>query len=152
MTRVLVVDDDTGILDTLRWILEDAGYLVSSASDGMAALKMLRETTERTVVLLDLVMPVLSGEDFLRIVATDAQLTSRHAYMMITANGPLMEPVLASLPPEVASSILVIHKPFDMDILLYLVEQAARYLRGEASDYTPHIDTSLPHRRLPERT
>ncbi|HEV8193084.1 MAG TPA: response regulator [Ktedonobacterales bacterium] len=43
MTRVLLVDDDQAIRETLRFVLEDAGYQVLEASDGSAALRALRD-------------------------------------------------------------------------------------------------------------
>src|SRR5262245_58413653 len=57
MTRVLLVDDDQAIRETLRFALEDAGYQVLEAADGIAALQALRATPTGMVVLLDLMMP-----------------------------------------------------------------------------------------------
>src|SRR5690349_2133231 len=64
-TRVLVVDDD----ENLRWItqtqLEDAGFAVTPAADGNAALDSLnRERPD--LVLTDLKMPGMSGMDLLK--------------------------------------------------------------------------------------
>src|SRR5260221_5663693 len=59
--HILVVDDDDAIRETLRFALEDAGYQVSEAAEGMAALRLLRATRDRMWVLLDLMMPGLDG-------------------------------------------------------------------------------------------
>ena len=67
--RVLVVDDDADIRETLSLILEDEGYDVQSAADGAAALAVLRSGPAPDVILLDLMMPVMNGWQF-----RDAQL------------------------------------------------------------------------------
>jgi len=62
--RVLVVDDDADIRETVSLILEDEGYEVQSAPDGAIALAMLREGPRPDVILLDLMMPVMNGWQF----------------------------------------------------------------------------------------
>lgn len=58
--RVLVVDDDPSILDTVSAILASEGYRVMAANGGVQALAML-ETWRPTLVLLDMRMPVMDG-------------------------------------------------------------------------------------------
>src|SRR5690349_16993945 len=62
--RVLVVDDDADIRETVSLILEDEGYEVQSAQDGAAALGVLRAGPLPDVILLDLMMPVMNGWQF----------------------------------------------------------------------------------------
>lgn len=59
-TRVLVVDDDRSILDTVEAILEGEGHQVVTASGGREALALAR-TWQPTLVLLDMRMPVMDG-------------------------------------------------------------------------------------------
>jgi len=124
--RVLVVDDDWAIRETLRYVLEDEGYIVEEAPDGVVALDLLRASLTPAVVLLDLMMPRLDGVGVLNVVARDRQLASVHAYVVITANRYRLDAtangVLADL------SIPVVPKPFDMDTLLGTVATAARRL------------------------
>jgi DNA-binding response OmpR family regulator len=61
---VLVVEDDADILGMLRATLELAGYEVEVAADGLAALQEVRRATP-DLVILDLNMPRMGGEDFL---------------------------------------------------------------------------------------
>jgi len=61
--RVLVVDDEPDVLDSLVMALEGA-YDVDTARDGRAAIAML-QSAAFDVVVLDLVMPVMSGEEVL---------------------------------------------------------------------------------------
>ena len=59
-TRVLVVDDDPSILDTVTAILSGEGYQVVSAAGGQEALALIR-SWHPTLVLLDMRMPVMDG-------------------------------------------------------------------------------------------
>ncbi len=62
--RVLVIDDDPRARDLLRLYLEDAGYVVFSASDAEEGLSKL-EHLQPDLITLDLVMPGMNGEAFL---------------------------------------------------------------------------------------
>lgn len=64
-TTVLVVDDEPDIVDLMRDFLEAAGHAVVSASDGPAAF-MLLDRQPVDCVLLDLMLPGMSGYDILR--------------------------------------------------------------------------------------
>jgi CheY-like chemotaxis protein len=59
-TRVLVVDDDQSILDTVSSILSGEGYQIMAAAGGHEALALAR-TWHPTLVLLDMRMPVMDG-------------------------------------------------------------------------------------------
>jgi CheY-like chemotaxis protein len=60
---VLVVDDDAGVRQLLRRMLEPAGYTVVEAENGRAALERLHDVAP-SVVLLDLMMPEMDGFEF----------------------------------------------------------------------------------------
>ena len=63
--RVLVVEDDNEIRETMVEILNDEGYEAVGASDGFEALEQLRDPTDRwCLVLLDLMMPNMDGRTF----------------------------------------------------------------------------------------
>ena len=64
-TRVLLVDDEAAITANLAPFLERAGYAVSVAEDGKAALRAM-ETAKPALVILDVLMPVLDGREVLR--------------------------------------------------------------------------------------
>jgi CheY-like chemotaxis protein len=64
-TSILVVDDDDDIRFDLRQVLEDEGYHVMTARHGKEALERLREGDRPCLILLDLMMPVMDGTEFL---------------------------------------------------------------------------------------
>lgn len=63
---VLVVDDDDDIRDTVVLILEVDGYQVASAADGRAALDWIDMHGPPSVILLDMMMPGMNGEELVR--------------------------------------------------------------------------------------
>jgi CheY-like chemotaxis protein len=62
--KVLLVDDDFGILDGVSDFLEGEGFAVVSASNGIDALNHLRSGLRVNVIVLDVMMPVMDGWDF----------------------------------------------------------------------------------------
>ena len=62
--RVLIVEDDTDLRETLSQILTDEGYRVWSVEHGQAALDCLRDGSKPCLILLDLTMPVMNGWQF----------------------------------------------------------------------------------------
>jgi CheY-like chemotaxis protein len=63
---VLVVDDDESICEALKSSLEIFGYDVVTAHNGAEALETLKHSTRPSVIILDMMMPVMDGEAFLR--------------------------------------------------------------------------------------
>lgn len=61
---ILVVDDDNGIRDALGDVLDQLGYSVVGARDGVEALELLHSGCEPSIVLLDLGMPAMNGWQF----------------------------------------------------------------------------------------
>jgi CheY-like chemotaxis protein len=67
---VLVVDDDAEIRETLSALLQNEGYTVVRAENGAQALEQLRRV-HPSVMLLDLMMPVMSGWEVLEELETN---------------------------------------------------------------------------------
>ncbi len=64
-TRILLVDDDKGLLDSLQSFLQRSGFQVATAINGEAALDEVTSFTPH-LILLDILMPVLDGRTALR--------------------------------------------------------------------------------------
>ena len=65
MARILVVDDEPHIVDVVSAYLVREGHVVSTASDGEAALERARADAPE-VIVLDVMLPLRSGFDVLR--------------------------------------------------------------------------------------
>lgn len=120
MTRVLVVDDDRAIRQTLSMVLEDAGYDVAMAPDGVVALQHMREAHDQLIVLLDLMMPRLDGAGVVSAMLSDARL-ARHKVILITASSQSVDRLLAATLACLHAPVL--RKPFDVDVLLAELEE-----------------------------
>ncbi len=120
---VLVVDDEFHIVDLLAEILEDEGYTVLRAYDGLSALA-LAEGAAVDLVIADVMMPRLDG------ISLAYRLRERDEGTRIV----LMSAAVARVPPEFG----FIAKPFDINDLLDKLAEA----RADApSDDPPRPDT-----------
>jgi PleD family two-component response regulator len=89
--KILVCDDEPHILQILRFTLEKAGYQVATAGNGREALKRVEEL-HPDLVILDIMMPELSGLDVCRKMREDYRL-SQIPVIMLTAKSDLSERV-----------------------------------------------------------
>jgi two-component system response regulator AtoC len=136
MAAVLVVDDDASIRHMLRVVLEFSGHTVREACDGLVALDQVCASDEPLVILLDQMMPLVSGEGLLAQLAQDRAVAARHACVLMTAQAEFLSPQCRCLLAELA--VPVITKPFDLDDLIALVEESAeRLASGERSVSLP---------------
>jgi len=78
--RILVVEDETSLADTVRYNLEREGYAVTVATDGRAALERFRAESP-TLVILDLMLPEVSGLDVCRAIRAESHVP----IIMVTA-------------------------------------------------------------------
>ena len=128
---ILVADDDADLRQILHALFEDEGYTVVDAADGQQVLEILRTSEERFVVVLDHIMPHLSGEEVLYAVAKDRHLRRRHAFVFVSAASHLsLQLTLIRVLTKLA--IQRVDKPFDIEVLLDAVAQATRRLLRSA--------------------
>lgn len=73
MSKLLIVDDEVAILEALMDILEVEGYAVSTASNGAEGLASVGKSRP-DLILLDLMMPVMDGQEMLRRLKDDPSL------------------------------------------------------------------------------
>jgi DNA-binding NtrC family response regulator len=125
-THVLVVDDDSDTRTTLRMVLEDAGYAVREAEGGTAALDVLHTRPDGLVVLFDYRMPGVDGDALMALAEREHSLVQRHAFVCMTASPHSLAPTLSALLTRY--NVPLVAKPFDIDELLAVIEQAAQRL------------------------
>lgn len=131
LPAVLLVDDDQDIRTTYRLIIEDAGYDVLQAQDGMQALDILHAQPAPLIVLTNHHMPRLDGPGLLRQVLEDPALVAGHVYVYMTAGSrdlsPALDQVLAALHAP------ALFKPIRGQTLLAALADATRRLSTEAT-------------------
>lgn len=88
-SKILVVDDDEAIRTTLSEVLTFMGYGCIAAENGQEALEVLRRSPRPGLMLLDLMMPVLSGWEVLEIVENDADLRGVPILVLSAMAAPL---------------------------------------------------------------
>src|SRR5665648_169588 len=71
---ILVVEDDDDIRNAIVDLLESEGYATEFAINGKDALDRLHEMSKPCLVLLDMMMPIMNGREFLDIVMKDNRL------------------------------------------------------------------------------
>jgi two-component system chemotaxis response regulator CheY len=116
--HVLVVDDEDDVREALRMVLEEAGYRVGEASDGAAALDYLRAHDGTRVVLLDLMMPTFSGEQFLAAKRREPALGDPAIVVVSASTRERLEQTVAE-----HGLAGFLRKPVQLEALLATVEQ-----------------------------
>jgi CheY-like chemotaxis protein len=119
---VLVVDDEPDVRLVTRVILEAAGYDVSEADSGEAALVALSADALPDVVLLDVRMPGIDGWEVLRRMRGEPGQLCDLPVVIFTADISFAE----QAPIELAEREFFLGKPFDPDDLVELVGLAAK--------------------------
>jgi len=119
--RVLVVDDQTEIVDLIVDFLRDEGYRVDGVTDGVSALAAI-EAHPPALILLDMFMPHMTGNELWEYLKGNHIATI--PVVLMTASPSAAENLLA----QGATDYLA--KPFDLDQLLACV---ARYVRCEGA-------------------
>ena len=121
-SRILVVDDEPQVVWMLQFSLEAEGYQTLSARDGRAALNEVREH-HPSIVLLDIMMPVMDGWAFLEELQT-LPVAERPRVIVVSARSSLRDRAKAA---ELGADAFVA-KPFNVDdllVILHDVEQAS---------------------------
>lgn len=145
---VLLVDDDEVIRHTLREWLEDEGYSVWEAADGIEALYLLdhlEDANTAVVIVTDYSMPRLDGRGLMDFIRLNPDLARRSALIYMTASERIISPVLAG--DLQAAGMPVLRKPFDLATLTRVVDTAQAHLRasigvdGSAQESGPSSDT-----------
>lgn len=89
MTRILLVDDEPLITDSLSYSLQREGYEVKSARDGLSAIQAIQDF-QPDLIVLDLMLPDISGLEVCR----RLRATSTTPVIMLTARGEEIDRVL----------------------------------------------------------
>jgi len=119
MARILIIDDNASIVESLGYFLESVGHSVVRATNGQAGLQCVADQPV-DVVLLDIEMPGMSGFAVCRALHNDPASRDLPVVMM---TGRAVQETIS--PAKAAGARLVMGKPFDLD---YLNATLARFL------------------------
>lgn len=139
--KILVVEDETTLLETLAYNLERQGYDVNTATDGRTALEMAREK-EPDLIVLDVMLPGLDGFEVCRILRKEMSVP----ILMLTARDEEVDKVVGL---EVGADDYLT-KPFSMRELLARVKAQLRRVRlvreevAASADHRPTVETDEP--------
>src|SRR6266702_8927488 len=92
MRKVLVVDDEPVLVETIAYNLEQAGYEVMTAADGASALEVARRE-QPDLVILDIMLPQMDGLEVCRLLRREDS-TATTPIMMLTARGEEIDKVV----------------------------------------------------------
>ncbi len=119
--KILIVDDEIDIVETLKFILEDAGYQCYCAFDGEEGLNLAREIMP-DLMILDVMMPKINGYKISRLLKYDNKYKNI-PIMMITARSQDEDKLIG----EETGVNEYITKPFEID---YVVKKVNEYLKA----------------------
>ena len=114
--KIFIVEDDQAIRETFEDVLRSEGYGVESFSDGQKAIDRLRKAPEPCLVLLDMMMPVMNGEQFME-----------HFHTLPATILPIPVFLVSAASNQEQSKKLgckgFVKKPVDIDVFLSIVKQ-----------------------------
>ena len=90
VSKILIVEDDPSLRSMLRVVFELAGYEVAEAAHGKAALDLLAGPELPDIVTTDLMMPVMTGNEFIRRLRSDSR-TASIPIVVVSANAEAAE-------------------------------------------------------------
>lgn len=121
MKKILVIDDDPSIRDMLQEVLGDEGYSVMAASDGLEALRMVKQS-KPDLIVTDIIMPEQDG------VGVMLQLSKEHPEIKIIAisGGGRISPESYLYMAEKFGAVRTFAKPFDINEFLAAIRDSLK--------------------------
>jgi CheY-like chemotaxis protein len=123
--RILIVEDHPTMRGAMRLVLEEGGYRIAEAADGVGALAMVRDDPP-DLVFLDLHVPGMSGADILAAIRSDPA-AARTRVIVVTADGEEGRERALALGADAYFT-----KPFSPAALLTTTAQVLGRFAGEA--------------------
>jgi CheY-like chemotaxis protein len=117
MGQILLIEDERDLRETLKLFLELEGFRVAAAQNGREGLDLLDESGPPCLIVLDLMMPVMNGWEFLEALKQEHQaVLSDTPMVVITASPDVGQQVLDS-------GCRIMKKPFDVAPLLSIARE-----------------------------
>ena len=131
--RILVVEDDDDIRNVMVDVLESEGYHAEAATNGKEALELLHTIDKPCLVLLDMMMPIMNGREFLDKVMVDSYLTPI----------PVLIVSAVADKTDTKGAVGFLKKPVDIDMVLDMV---SKYCNGTSKEagHRPDSEAQSP--------
>ena len=122
MKKILIVDDEQDIVESLKFVLEGCSYMCYCAYNGEDGLKLAREIMP-DLIILDVMMPRINGYKISRLLKFDKKYKDI-PILMVTARSQEEDKLIG----EETGADEYITKPFDLDDVIKVVQ---KYLEKE---------------------
>lgn len=124
-SRILIIDDEKAVRETLRDFLISAGHLVELAENGREALELMEDRDAAfDLIVMDVFMPEVDGIELVQILA---ERESHPPIITISGGGGVVPPNWSVKLTEVFGVAYSLTKPIDMSLFLNTVEQALEH-------------------------
>ena len=123
--KILIVDDDPELRDILADLCAINGYQSELASNGAEALKLMRQNGAYDLAIVDFLMPVMSGAEFIKRAREEK---ADFPIIVISACDDVEDAFIA------AGANFFLKKPFDPDLLEKAIEVIAQAASGDVSN------------------
>lgn len=114
MRNILVIEDDHNIRVVIRQALESEGYKVYSAANGRDGLELLKQIDQPNLILLDLMMPLMTGWEFIK---------AQKKHRLLRDIPVVIVSATESIQGTHVPAREIIHKPFEIQELLNVVKK-----------------------------
>ena len=121
MKRILIVDDEQDIVESLKFVLEVSGFTCYCAYNGEDGLRMAKELSP-DLIILDVMIPKINGYKISRLLKSDKKYKDI-PIIMVTARSQEEDKLIG----EETGADEYITKPFDLD---FVVQRVQAHLEG----------------------
>ena len=144
--KILLVEDEPDLLQTLAFNFENEGYKVAKALDGKEAIKFLEDDDSISLVILDLMLPDMSGLDICRRIRAADNLKDI-LVIMVTAKGEEVDRVVGF---EVGADDYVV-KPYSVRELLLrvggMLKRSSKEKQSNDKDLVEYEDLKIDNNK-----
>lgn len=114
---ILIIEDEPDLRETLKDLLEISGFKVMTASNGKEGLEHIRSTGFPCLILLDLMMPVMNGWQFLEELHVDTEpVLKKPSVVIVSAAADMVE-------VDRKYECVLMRKPVNIHELIHLAHQ-----------------------------
>ncbi len=143
MKKILVIEDEEDLNQTLSFNLENEGYKVTSALKGSEALEILETSSPPDLVILDLMLPDMTGLDICRHIRSKDKLKNI-SVIIVTAKGEEVDRVVGF---ELGADDYIV-KPYSIRELMLRIQAQLRRGEKESSQDTSDNEPNISYQDL----